>query len=183
MIFFRLSRISILAMLVIGCAEQQIVEHYREPLTSPGAQFVAMPPAAQNSVRAEAGAAEISNIVKLDRDGQAVYVIHFGNADFFPPLYVANDGSVLTSNLAVAIPASQESINAATGVTVSGIKLDDLPPNVVKTIHEKAPTAEIASVTKLTAGKIVFYEVTFKDSALNPKLLISDDGTLVKRSY
>ena len=59
------------------------------------------------------------------------------------------------------------------------MKVSDLPPTVVKTVHQKAPTAEIAHVTKIQQGDRVFYEVSFKDEAKNPKVLVDQEGMAV----
>jgi hypothetical protein len=58
--------------------------------------------------------------------------------------------------------------------------MDDLPPDVVLTIRHQAPTAEVESVSRLTSEGDVFYNVTFKDQSHHPKLLIRDDGKLVR---
>lgn len=166
--------------LLCGCAHERADLSYEEPLTSPGAKFAKLSPAAQNTVRAQAGTAEIADIRDDTTLGKGVYEIDFLNPALYPPLFVANDGSVLTSNMTVAVGASPDSIASSAGGAVGGLRLDDLPPNVVKTIHATAPTGEVGSIQKITSGTFIFYEVGFKD-ALNPGLLIADDGTLVKR--
>lgn len=160
-----------------GCADYPQAT-YQQPLTSPGGVFATLPPAVQNSVRAEAGMAEISSISK--EAAPEVYEFHFRNSDVYPPLYVTSDGSVLTSNLTVAVGASKDSIAASTGSEASGLKMDDLPPNVVQTIRHQAPTAEVETLSRLTSEGDVFYNVSFKDAARNPKLLIRENGTLVR---
>jgi hypothetical protein len=170
-----------IAVALCGCAEETPVVAYHHPLTSPGGKFARLPPAVQNSVRAEAGMAEITNITRDDEDGIAtVYRVQFRDANVYPPLYVATDGSVLTSNMTVAVGATVDSIAASTGSAVSGIKMDDVPSNVVETIRHQAPTAEVDTLSRLTSEGEVFYNVTFKDSARHPKLLIRDNGRLVE---
>jgi len=165
-----------IAAALCGCANDYSGVTYQQPLTSPGGIFATLPPAVQNSVRAEAGLAEIESINKEAAPG--VYEFRFKNSDIYPPLYVASDGSVLTSNLTVAVGASVDTIAASTGSAVSGLKMDDLPPNVVETIRHQAPTAEVQSVSRLTSEGDVFYNVTFKEPAHHPRLLIRDDGKL-----
>jgi hypothetical protein len=166
-----------LAAALCGCASDEPQMAYQHPLTSPGGVFSTLPPAVQNTVRAEAGMAEISSISKEAAPG--VYEFRFRNPDIYPTLYVASDGSVLTSNLQVAVGASEDTIAASTGSATSGIKLDDLPPNVVGTIRHQAPTAEVAATSRLTSEGVVFYDVSFTDPVHNPKLIIRDDGTLI----
>jgi hypothetical protein len=166
-----------IAAVLCGCAVEEPQMVYQHPLTSPGGVFSTLPPAVQNTVRAEAGMAEIESISKEAAPG--VYEFRFRNSDVYPPLYVAADGSVLTPDLRVAVGASEETIAASTGSATSGIKLDDLPPSVVGSIRHQAPTAEVASISRLTSEGVVFYDVSFKDPTHNPKLIIRDDGTVI----
>lgn len=166
-------------LVLCGCAEQPIMT-YDQPLTSPGGEFSKLPPAVQNSVRAEAGMAEIERIHRNPNGPTAVYEVHFRNEALYPPLYLASDGSVLTSNLTVAVGASEDTIAASTGSAVSGVKMDDLPSNVVLAIRHQAPTAEVDSISRVISGGQTFYTVMFKDAMNHPTLTIRDDGHLVQ---
>jgi hypothetical protein len=168
------------AAALCGCANQEPVVTYSRPLISPGGEFEKLPPTVQNSVRAEAGSAPIQSIFKREHHGETIYEIDFSERDIFPPLYVASDGSVLTPNLAVAVGASKDTIEASTGTGTSTIKLDDLPPQVVETIRHSAPTAEVDSISRLTSQGDVFYDVTFRDGMRHRNLLIRDDGRLMQ---
>jgi hypothetical protein len=168
------------ACALCGCASEPPVITYHEPIISPGGEFAKLPPAVQNSVRAEAGMAEIRDISKTPNGLTTLYEITFKNAEVYPPLFLLPDGSVLGPDMTVAVGATEDTIEASTGSGVSSIKLDDLPPNVVQTIRHSAPTAELDSITRLTSGKDVFYEVTFKDPATHPRLFIRDDGRLLR---
>src|SRR6478672_8666812 len=90
-----------------GCATapppHDAVTQYETPLSSPGAQFAALPAAVQNTIRTEAGAAEIDNIVKDRSSGHLVYRTSFVNEEVYPPLFVASDGSVLNPDLTLAV--------------------------------------------------------------------------------
>jgi hypothetical protein len=167
-----------IAAALCGCASEEPITTYQNPLTSPGGEFATLPPAVQNSVRAQSGMAEIVSVNKEAAPG--IYEIRFRNPDIYPPLYLASDGSVLTSNLTVAVGASEDTIAASTGSEASGLKTDDLPPNVVLTIRHQAPTAEVESISRITSEGDVFYHVTFKDPVHHPKLLIRDNGKLVQ---
>ena len=134
-----------------GCATQHHTESvenrtsdtpYTFPLTSPGTKFGALPPAVQNAVRAEAGSAEITDIVKLYRDGTPIYEIHFQNRDLFPPLYVGADGSILHPDLTVAMGAPQDTFGILRGSGGSGIRLSELPPPAMKVLQERVPGAD-----------------------------------------
>jgi hypothetical protein len=167
----------VIATALCGCADQQPIT-YSEPLNSVGGVFATLPPAVQNTVRAEAGMAEIDSISK--EAAPNVYEFRFRNAEIFPPLYVAADGSVLTSNLTVAVGASEDSIAASTGSEASGVKLDDLPPNVVQSIRHQAPTAEVEAISRLTSQNQVYFNISFKDPEHHPKLIIREDGKLMQ---
>lgn len=168
-----------LAAALCGCAEPPAVS-YTQPLTSPGGEFSTLPPAVQNSVRAEAGMAEIERVIKPGESASGVYEIRFRNADLYPPLYLASDGSVLTSNMTVAVGASEDTIAASTGSVSSGVKTDDLPPSVIVTIRHQAPTAEVDAISRVNSGNETFYNVTFKDPKLHHPLMIRDDGHLMQ---
>lgn len=168
-----------LAAALCGCAQEPVVS-YTQPLTSPGGEFATLPPAVQNSVRAEAGMAEIESVTKNAQSATGVYEIRFRNAAVYPPLYLASDGSVLNSNMTVAVGASEDTIAASTGSESGGVKTDDLPPNVVLTIRHQAPTAEVDSITRVVTGKQTFYSVTFKNPQHHPGLMIRDDGHLMQ---
>jgi hypothetical protein len=165
----------LVALLAAGCAtsdKTQTPEHgsaYHKPLMSPGAKFGALPPVVQRTVLAEAGAAEVVNVIRDTSSGHVVYKVYFRDHDVYPPLFVAPDGSVLNANLTVAVAAFN-------GLR---IKLGEVPPTVMKVIPERAPAAEIAYVTLETWGGRAVYVVTFKDEAHNPRLLIASDGSIV----
>jgi hypothetical protein len=169
-----------LGTFLAGCAEQTPVTVYQQPLTSPGGEFSRLSPVVQNSVRAQAGMAEIERIEKETSGGSTIYVFHFKNIFVYPPLYVAADGSVLTSNLDVAVGVSADAIQASTGFGSNGIKLSDLPVLVVTTIRSHAPTAQVESVQKISDENGVAYEVFFRQPEHHPRLLIADDGTVLK---
>ncbi len=174
-------------VLLPGCARhraetpgQPYLVAYDEPLITPGTKFAGLPPAVQHTIRAEAGSAEIQNIWKLRRGGAPVYRISFRNDDLYPPLYVAADGSVLKPDLGVAIGAPKDSYGVLTGGPVTGVTLADLPASVIKTIHQRAPDAEVSTLTKETRGDHVVYVVTFKDS-FYPTLYVQANGTVVEQ--
>lgn len=169
-----------LATILTGCVEQGPLVEYDRPLTSPGGQFSRLSPVVQNSVRAQAGMAEIDSISKETSGGSTIYVFQFKNAAVYPPLYVASDGSVLTSNLDVAVGVSADAIQASTGFGSNGIKLSDLPVPVVTTIRSQAPTAEVDSVQQINEGPQVYYEVLFKHPNRHPTILIADDGRVIQ---
>jgi hypothetical protein len=169
-----------LAAVLAGCVEEAPLTAYHQPLTSPGGIFSTLPPAVQNSVRAQVGMAEIAAIHRHRDENGTIFEFLFKNPDVFPPLYVATDGSVLGPNITVAVGATPESIAASTGSLVGGLRLSELPPNVVLTIRREAPTAEVNTISRIYEGTDVFYEVTFKDAAHHPNMLIQNTGRLIQ---
>jgi hypothetical protein len=174
----------LVGVLLAGCASEHqdgILEYrqrYDKPLASPGAQFAALPPAVQNTIRAETGSAAISKVAKDTSSGRVVYEVHFQNSEFFPPLYIAPDGSVLDPNFMVAIGAPPDTTSIITGGPVAGVTLNDLPPAVVKTIQRRAPDAQVESIVKEVHGDQTTYAVTFKDG-VHPAMRLASDGTIL----
>jgi hypothetical protein len=154
---------------------------YNVPLYSSGAQFGALPPAVQNTVRAEAGSEEIYDIVKDNSAGKTVYRIYFVNPAAYPTLYVGRDGSVLNPDLTVAIAAPTPEVGGLNGSSMgTSVKLTDLPSPVLEIIHQQASRNEVSSIDKATWGNRSVYIVTFKDESHYPKLYVEADGTLLK---
>jgi len=142
---------------------------YDNPLSTPGARFGSLPAVVQNTVRSEAGTAEIIDARREISDGRLYYKISFRDPKTFPPLLVGPDGSVLHSDLSVAVPAPQE--------VGQSIKPSDLPVTVKKVVDEKQPGAEIVSVNLENWGTHAIYIISFKDD--KPKLYIATDGTVL----
>lgn len=175
-----------LAGVLLGCAPNHEVldthrTPYNVPLFSSGAQFGGLPPAVQNTVRAEAGSEEIYDIVKDNSSGQTIYRIYFVNPGGYPTLYVARDGSVLNPDLSVAVaaPAPEESALSGSNLGTT-VKLTDLPAAVLEVIHHQASRSEVATIDKSSWGNRTVYIVTFKDESHYPKLYVEADGTLLK---
>jgi hypothetical protein len=124
----------------------------------------------QNTVRAEAGTAEIYDATKDTSSGQPIYTIFFQNHDVFPPLYVTADGSVLHPDLSLAVRAPE--------ITRTGVKLTELPPDALKVVHDRAPKSEITTISKDKWGDRMIYTISFKDETHHPKLYVSSDGIL-----
>jgi len=169
--------------LAAGCATapppHDAVTQYETPLSSPGAQFAALPAAVQNTIRTEAGAAEIDNIVKDRSSGHLVYRTSFVNEEVYPPLFVASDGSVLNPDLTLAVGAPRDSTTVLTGAGASGLRIGDLPEPVVRVVDQFAPRTEIAALDKETWGNRIVYIVTFRDER-KPKLYVAADGTILR---
>lgn len=174
----------LLGCLLLGCATPQRAsmgpyrERYEKQLVSSGTHFVALPPAVQNTVRAETGSAGIADVARFTIGDRVVYQIFFQNHDLFPPLYVSSDGTLLDPNLMVAIGAPQDRSSIVTGGPVTGVTLNDLPPAVVKSLQRCVPDAVVDSIVKQVKGDQATYVVTFKDRA-HPAMQFASDGSVV----
>jgi uncharacterized membrane protein YkoI len=168
--------------LMVGCATNQdrkadvAMESRADSNKSPsmGTKIEDLPAAVMNTVKAEAPNAKIDDIDKETRTGRVVYEISFAEPGKNPKLHVAEDGSVVKSDLQI-----NEAAGAATGPTV-GTKFSDLPAAVQKAIKERAPNAKIDDIDKETRTGRVIYEVQFEEPGKNPKLHFAEDGSLVE---
>ena len=154
---------------------------YNRPLFSPGAKFAGLPPAAQNSIRAQVGVADIRDIIKDTSSGQVVYKVYFRNPDAFPTLYVTPNGDIVNADRTVAVRAEDNFGLSARGPAGS-LKLSDLPPNVVRVIQELAPNSEVGLIRKETRNDTVVYVVSFKDETHVPRMAIAEDGTVLQET-
>jgi uncharacterized membrane protein YkoI len=58
-------------------------------------------------------------------------------------------------------------------------KFNELPPAVQKTVRAQSPNGEVADVSKKTENGMDVYEIEFRESGTNPKLLVAADGKLL----
>jgi hypothetical protein len=171
-------------LLVFGCATQmqptveQYRKHYDKPLISSGAQFASLPPAVQNTVRAETGSAAIEDVVKDVGPGRIVYRVFFANSNLFEPLNIAADGSLLDPDLIVAIGAPKDEANVLTGGGAGGASLNDLTPAAVKAVQRSAPDAQVESIVREVSRDQTVYLITFKDH-VHPPVRVAADGTIL----
>lgn len=136
-----------------------------------------MPLAAQNTVRAEAGGAEIADVVKLSTADKVYYKVLFKQFGHFPPLYVSADGSVLYPDLTVAVPVpTSRLVSPAVNVIVN-----DLPVDARKALQERTGGGEVDKIAKELWGPHVVYIVTFKNPEQHPKLYIASDGVVLTK--
>lgn len=147
---------------------------YKKPITSLGAKFGWLPPAAQNTVRAEAGSEEVVDVIKEASADKLYYKVVFRDAANFPPLLVTPDGSVLNPDLTVAVQAP---IDSTGSLPLTPTTVQDLPAPVQDVLREQAPSAEVANISKEAWGNHLVYVISFKPETPRPKLYIMADGT------
>lgn len=174
---------AVACVVMASCSSPQNerVVSYEQPLTSPGAQFAALPPPVQNAIRAQAGAAGIEDITEEQSFGSKVYTVYFREALVLPPLIVDARGNVLKPDGTLAVGAASDLTGVARG-SVANLKIDDLPLEVMDIVRETAPGAEIDTAHRELWGERDIYIISFKDPAKNPKLYLLADGTLMKNS-
>jgi hypothetical protein len=176
-ILFGLAGVS---LLFSGCASEETVEAYHAPLTSVGARFGALPVAVQNTIRAQTGTADISDIVKEHRSIGTVYKVSYATEDLYPPLYVAPDGSVINPDMTVAVGATHDDTTVERGGAAGGLHFSDLPPGAAKVAEDIAPKEEIQSIDRQLWGNRVVYIVTFREGTRHPRLYVESDGTILR---
>jgi hypothetical protein len=176
---------AILSAMLVGCVHQPEfgLEEYRmrydKPLVSGGAQFAALPPAVQNTIRAEAGSASIEDITKDTGSGRVIYRVTFQNSGLIQPLTIAADGSLLDQDMmVVAVGAPHESEKVLTGGAVGAMSLNDLPPAAVKGVQTYAPDGQVDTVVRQISGNQITYLVTFKDR-MHPPVQVTANGTIL----
>lgn len=178
---------ALLLGLVAGCAHDpktaeapkptaQYRTLYGKPLTSLGAKYALLTAAAQTTVLAEVGSAQIYDVEKKRQGELVYYIITFRDNSVYPPLYVAADGSVLNPDLSVLLAAPKEVAPGSAGP----VSLKDLPPEVKKVLDQQAPDAEVASIYREMWGDHPLYVITFKDELHHPTLRLSAEGIMIR---
>lgn len=72
--------------------------------------------------------------------------------------------------------------NVLTGGPITGTTIQELPEAVKSTLKQSAPQAEIADIDKATRDGREVFEISFTQPGKNPRLLISQDGTVLPDS-
>jgi hypothetical protein len=180
---------SLLAVIILstGCAETRVSEKpaaevvAKPPVVystnSPGSKFALLPSAVQRTITAQAGAAEIKDINKVAGASREVYEIKFRDTALNPTLYVAEDGTLISSG-----PYSYSGAPGEFGGTGQGANLgvvSGLPFPVQRALQQQAGNAVIVDILK---SKHTLYEINFKDPNLNPKMVITEEGIILKQS-
>lgn len=171
-----------LAGLAGGCAYEVVqhpaaveVEHYHVlPTGSPGAKFAILPSQVQRTITVQGGAAEISDISKVTGADRDVYEVQFRDSAINPPLYVAGDGTLINGGTKPAVGAP----GTLGGASVGGDLVGSLPEAVQRTLASQVPNAVVTDVQTKTQS---VYQLSFKDPDMHPKLVIAEDGTVLRQ--
>ena len=104
------------------------------------------------------------------------YEIQFREAGNNRKIVVAADGNLMDTDMVKPAGAVERLLTPA-GAT--GTQLSALPEKVQNTIQSKAPSAEIANISRLEKDGRVVYEVELRDKASNSTIRVAEDGTLI----
>ena len=66
------------------------------------------------------------------------------------------------------------------GLQKTSAEFNKLPTAVQKTVKSAAPNSEIASVNETKRDGITVYEIAFTDEGKNPKMVVAQDGTIIR---
>jgi hypothetical protein len=144
---------------------------------SPGTKYALLPSSVQRTITTQAGTAEIKDINKVTGSSREVYEIKFRDPALNPTLYVAEDGTLISSGTYSYSGAPGAFSGTDEGSNLSMLK--GLPYPVQRAVTEQGPKASIVDVQK---SRHIIYEITFKDPNLNPKMLVTDEGVILRPS-
>ncbi|EEF62555.1 hypothetical protein [Pedosphaera parvula] len=173
---------------------------------SPGTKFALLPSAVQRTITSQAGSADIRDINKVAGSNREVYEIKFANPGVSPNLYIAEDGTLVSEGSVRSITSIRSNPTATTttatattarppptivaggapgslggsetGGNASGLSVvAGLPEPVKRTLIQTSPNSVVVDVQPSTH---TLYKFDFKDPGLNPRTVISDDGTLYR---
>jgi len=152
-----------------------------------------LPPAAQNTIRSEAGTKEIGAIKTDEQNGKMVYKVEFKEAGKNSHVWVADNGSIVRDDRQARGTTLKESAGAETPPTPTApiptlgtrternLALTELPKPVQDTIALEQGSAPIKGTVinkKMKDGK-TYYEVRFEKAGRDTKLHIGEDGALL----
>jgi len=131
--------------------------------------FNSLPPAVQNTIRAQLGNVPMPNADMVTVNGQTSYVVPSRVEDRLVDLWIDPTGNIIT--------LSPPRILLSNGTP---LRPDDLPAPVQDTLRTYAAGAPVLVVTKgIVQGKSV-YDATINRGGQNFDLRIADDGSLVR---
>jgi hypothetical protein len=174
-------------ILVSGCVEDKVAAPpaavaVNPPITyttnSPGTKFALLPAAVQRTVMAQAGSAEIKDINKVTGANREVYEIKFRDPANNPTLFVAEDGTLINtagSRYYSGAPGGFSGTGTGNHVGV----VTGLPFAVQRTLQQQFPNGVVVDVHE---SPHALYEITFRDPNINPTVVITEDGRILKPS-
>lgn len=145
-------------------------------------QFADLPAAAQAAVKREVPNGVVDKVSAETRDNRMVYKVKFQDEGVNPAIWVTADGNILKSDInkdkAVGATGNASEINS--GSSKSNVKFTQLPAAVQKTVRDQAPNAKITDIHKDTKDGQIVYDISFEAKGKNPKIRVTEDGTLAQ---
>ncbi len=131
--------------------------------------FSALPPAVQNTIRAQLGNVPMPNVDMVTVNGQTTYVVPSHIEDRAVDLWIDPNGNLVT--------LSPPRVLMSDGVRVNP---QDLPLAVQETLRTYAEGAPLSNIRRgVVQGQIV-YDATFQHFGHNVDLRVAEDGSLVR---
>lgn len=113
--------------------------------------------------------------------GAQVFKVSFENAAAYPPLYVAEDGSVLDNYLAVVVGAPSDETDTVSGHGKSMLLFSDLPQPAISAVRDREPLAVVTNIDQETWGESTVYLIEFEDSLRHPAIYVTAEGIVLKQ--
>ncbi len=150
----------------------------------PGAALVMddLPATVRDSVRAQLGAMEATRIMQQRGTNGVNYVVSYNQDGRAMTMVIGPDGRVLSNGPAnvSAVAASTRSTSATATDTRATLSLDELPDNVEDALKEKAPHAEVRTITreKRVGGDV--YVIAVRDGDRAGEIEMDADGKIIR---
>ena len=160
------------AGLVTGC---------NQSVQTASQDFNSLPTAVQKSIRAQSPNGDITSVAKTTENGMDAYKVELKDQGKDSTMVVAMDGKVLSTDLPTQPNGLMQNVKKVlTPTGAVGTEFSALPEAAQKTILAHAPQAQISNITRDTDNSRTIYDVSFKDSQMNPDIKVADDGTLIQ---
>jgi hypothetical protein len=155
--------------LLTGCATR---DHHMAELRD-------LPFPVQQTILEQAPNGDIAKVQRTVHGDRVIYDVLFHEP--YPELHIAADGTLMEHGRPILLrerAGAAPVVVPSTAVPVARSQTADVPVAVLNAIRAHAPNARIADIDKEIRSQVV-YEVQFAEPGLNPKLHITEDGTLV----
>lgn len=148
-----------------------------------------LPPPVQKALESWKAQGPVKEVTRRTVDGRTVYDVEIekNNAPN-PRLRLAQDGTLLRDPTTVTtdIASGGAFVVAPEYAEMSALtynpppRLEDLPPAVQQTVRREAAGRELADIDRETWGGQPAYEIEFKQSGLNTRIYVAEDGALLR---
>jgi len=147
-----------------------------------GTQLSEAPAAVQAAVKRVVSNAEIEDVDRETKNGQVVYDVEVKQEGLNRHLKIAENGTLLAdSNQRESLG---ERVRERVGINrgASTLTLDQAPASVQKTIRENCDVGTLKPIKRETRNGRVQYDVEFEKEGKNLRLIVAEDGTILKEN-